>query len=143
MNESLKIKNTSLIITQHAGEIEKYIREYNPPPIVTPEKYLENFLIENWKQTELSRLYEVLQEEGDIVGQQFQPVKGQYIDILAISKTKKEWLVIELKKGKAKGPDIDQIERYIVSVKEKIAQKDQQVKGLIIALSCDKRLQKT
>ena len=67
------------------------------------------------------------------VGQQFQTDTGP-IDILAISKDKKELLVVELKKGKASDNVVGQIQRYMGYVKEELASKEQKVKGVIIAL---------
>lgn len=141
MKESLKVKSTSIMITQHGEEIEKYIRDYEapPPPIVSTEKLLEDFLVENWKQTELGKLYDILEEDGEIVGQQY-PTKTGPIDILAISKDKKELLVVELKKGRASDKVVGQIQRYMGFVHEKVAGKDQLVRGIIIASEDDKRI---
>jgi restriction system protein len=131
------------MITQHAEEIEKYINEYEvaPTPIVllTTEKLLENFLVENWKHTELGRMYDVLEEDGEMVGQQYQTDTGP-IDILAVSKDKTELLVVELKKGRASDSVVGQIQRYMGFVQKNVAGKDQLVKGVIIAADDDKRI---
>ena len=69
------------------------------PTAFALEKHLEDFLVFNWAQTELSKNYDLVTDEGVIVAQQFASDTGP-IDILAISKDKKEYLVIELKKGR-------------------------------------------
>ena len=65
----------------------------------TSEKHLEDFLIKNWKNTPLGAKYDIYEEEGDLIGQQY-PSDTDPIDILAISEDKKILLVIELKKGR-------------------------------------------
>ena len=64
------------------------------------EKHLEDFLVRNWAGTELGQSYDIYQEDGEMVGQQYPSDTGP-IDILAIRKDKKELLVVELKKGRA------------------------------------------
>jgi len=103
------------------------------------EKYLEQFLIENWAQTPLGDQYEIYQGEGDSTGQQYMTETGP-LDILAISKDKKTLLVVELKKGRASDVVVGQILRYMGWVKEELANPDQAVKGVIIALEDDKRI---
>jgi restriction system protein len=68
-------------------------------PFFALEKHLEEFLVQNWQQTELGKNYDIYQEDGEIIGQQYPSDTGP-IDILAISKDKKELLVVELKKGR-------------------------------------------
>ena len=46
-----------------------------------------------------------------------------YMDILAISKDKSEFLVIELKKGRASDEVLGQIQRYMGHVKTELATK--------------------
>jgi RecB family endonuclease NucS len=64
------------------------------------EKHLEDFLVQNWTQTIWGKDYDIYQEEGEMVGQQF-PTDTGPIDVLAVSKYKKTPLVVELKKGRA------------------------------------------
>ena len=61
------------------------------------------------------------------------------LDILAISKDKNEFLVIELKKGRASDVVLGQIQRYMGHIKNNLAG-GKDVKGLIIALEDDKNL---
>jgi len=69
------------------------------PSAFALEKHLEDFLIYNWNQTELAKKYDLVTDEGVLVAQQYASDTGP-IDILAISKDKREYLVIELKKGR-------------------------------------------
>ena len=73
------------------------------------------------------------------MAQQYQSDTGP-IDILAISKDKKEFLVIELKKGRASDVVVGQILRYMGFVKNELAVNGEQVKGIVIALDDDLRL---
>jgi restriction system protein len=102
---------------------------------------LEDFLVQNWKQTELGKHYEIFEEEGELVGQQYPSDTGP-IDILAISKDKKTILVVELKKGRVSDNVVGQIQRYMGYVKEELAEKDQEVKGVIIGLEDDLRIRR-
>ncbi|WP_111884415.1 endonuclease NucS domain-containing protein [Acinetobacter sp. CFCC 11171] len=103
------------------------------------EKHLEHFLVENWSKTELGETYDIYTEEDQLVGQQYPSDTGP-IDILAISKDKKTLLVVELKRGRASDRVVGQIQRYMGYVKDELAEADQQVKGVIIALEDDLRI---
>ena len=89
------------------------------------EKHLEEFIIANWNQTFLGKEYDIYKDEENY-GQQF-PTDTGPIDILAISKDKKEVLVVELKKGRASDAVVGQIQRYMGYVTEFIAEDNQQV----------------
>ena len=140
-------------ITQYATEIEKLIAGDRPPSIVATdesiedpsvfalEKHLEDFLVQNWHQTELGKNYDIYEEEGELVGQQYPSDTGP-IDILAISKDKKELLVVELKKGRISDVVVGQVQRYMGYVKEELAEENQSVRGVIIALEDDIRLRR-
>ena len=111
------------------------------PSVFALEKYLEEFLISNWKNTELAKNYSILTEDGEIVGQQYGTDTGP-IDILAVSKDNKTLLVIELKKGRASDVVVGQIQRYMGYVSEELAEDGQEVRGLIIALEDDTRIKR-
>ena len=144
---------TSSRITTHEGEIEKLIGNITAPTITSTdatiedpatfvlEKHLEDFLVQNWGQTELGRKYDIFQEDGELVGQQYPSDTGP-IDILAISKDKKELLVVELKKGRASDIVVGQIQRYMGYVLQELAEENQTVKGIIIALEDDNRIKR-
>ena len=68
------------------------------PSTFALEKHLEDFLVQNWPQTILGKQYDIYEEDGEQVGQQYPSDTGP-IDILAVSKDKKTLLVVELKRG--------------------------------------------
>lgn len=110
-------------------------------PSISVEKVLENFLVTNWAYTELGPHYDLYRDDnGDLIGQQFQTATGP-IDILAVKKDKSELLVVELKRGKATDTVVGQIQRYMGYIKKEVAEPGQQVRGLIIALEDDPKLQ--
>jgi restriction system protein len=111
------------------------------PSTFALEKHLEDFLVQNWSQTLLGKDYDVYQEEGELVGRQF-PTDTGAIDVLAISKDKKTLLVVELKKGRASDNVVGQIQRYMGFVKEELAEPNQRVQGVIIALEDDIRIKR-
>ena len=80
--------------------------------------------------------YDIYEEEGEKVGQQYPSDTGP-IDILAISKDKKTLLVVELKKGRVSDTVVGQIQRYMGYVKDELAEKNQKVHGAIIAFEDD------
>ena len=57
-----------------------------------------------------------------------------------MSKDNKEVLVVELKKGRASDSVVGQIQRYMGYVSEFVAEENQAVKGVIIALEEDQRI---
>lgn len=111
------------------------------PSIFALEKHLEDFLVANWSKTDLSREYDLFQEDGEVTGQQY-PTDTGPIDLLAISKDKTKLLVIELKKGRASDAVVGQIQRYMGFVKEELAEEGQAVHGIIIALDDDTRIRR-
>jgi len=140
-------------VTRFAEEIEKFISDDNcviapttdessdDPTVFALEKHLEEFLVQNWNQTEFGKNYDVFEEDGEPVGQQYPSDTGP-IDILAIRKDKKELLVIELKRGRISDVVVGQIQRYMGYVKEELAEEGQTVRGVIIALEDDLRLRR-
>jgi len=140
-------------ISKYEEEIKMLIGGTKPPVIISTdetiedpstfalEKHLEDFLVQNWKQTELGKSYDIYEEDGALVGQQYQSDTGS-IDILAISKDKKALLVVELKKGRASDNVVGQIQRYMGYVKEELAEDNQEVRGVIIALEDDLRIKR-
>lgn len=93
----------------------------------------------NWTQIELSKKYDLVTDEGVIVAQQYASDTGP-IDILAISKDKKEYLVIELKKGRTSDVVVGQTLRYMGFVNNDLAVNGETVRGVVIALEDDLRL---
>lgn len=152
MSESLRNSTGSIgmvsDISRYAEEIEVLISGNRPisiisndetiedPSIFALEKHLEDFLVQNWHHTELGKNYDIYEEEGELVGQQYPSDTGP-IDILAISKDKKEILVVELKKGRVSDVVVGQVQRYMGYVKEELVEENQTVRGVIIAFEDD------
>ncbi|OPY84623.1 MAG: hypothetical protein A4E71_02580 [Smithella sp. PtaU1.Bin162] len=140
-------------VSKHAKEIETLLagmrlasivatdETIEDPSVFALEKHLEDFLVQNWKSTELGKRYDIYQEDGEMVGQQYQSDTGT-IDILAISKDKKELLVVELKKGRVSDVVVGQVQCYMGYVKEQLAEQGQTVKGVIIAFEDDIKIRR-
>jgi restriction system protein len=145
--------NTLADISKHALEIENLISGSRPATITSSdetvedasifalEKHLEDFLVENWEKTELGKKYDIFNEDDELVGQQYETDTGP-IDVLAISKDKKELLVVELKKGRASDAVVGQVQRYMGYIKDEVAEDNQEVKGVIIAFENDLKIKR-
>ena len=105
------------------------------------EKHLEDFLVKNWKNTSLGKQYDIYELDGELVGQQFPSDTGP-LDILAISKDRNTFLVVELKKGRVSDNVVGQIQRYMGYVKEDLAEPHQEVKGIIIGSEDDLKIRR-
>ena len=157
MSDSLKNSTGSIgtvsDITNYAEELELLIGGKKQPTIISTdetiedpsvfalEKHLEDFLVANWKPTALGKDYDIYEEDGQQIGKQY-PTDTGFMDILAISKDKKELLVVELKKGRASDNVVGQIQRYMGFALEELAENGQTVKGVIIALEDDNRIRR-
>ena len=115
----------------------KSLDDLTPKSSFLLEKHLEDYIIKNWTNIELNKDYDIHIENNKLCTQ-YQTGSGP-LDILAIKKDKSEFLVIELKKGRASDQVMGQIQRYMGYIKNNLA-KDKGVKGLIIALEDDKNL---
>ncbi|MBN1153284.1 DUF1016 family protein [candidate division KSB1 bacterium] len=96
------------------------------------EKYLHEFLLENWQNLDISKEWALLEKDDEIVGSEYKTDVGR-IDLLAHHVTKPEWLVIELKRNQAVDTTVGQVLRYMGWVKKNLANSDEKVKGLIVA----------
>ena len=151
MQNSIKSTNTLIDVSKFEAELVSILdsrpadvifskdKDVEDPSSFALEKHLEDFLVHNWEKTELSRIYELVTDEGEVVAQQYQSDTGP-IDILAISRDKKEYLVIELKKGRASDVVVGQVLRYMGYVQSELAINGENVRGLVIALEDDLRL---
>jgi len=140
-------------ITGYGDEIERLMGGGHLPSLISTdeavedpaafamEKHLEDFLVQNWVQTDLGKEYDIYEEEGERVGQQY-PTDTGPIDILAISKDKKRLLVVELKKGRASDVVVGQILRYMGYVQDELAEEGQTVRGVVIALEDDQKIRR-
>lgn len=140
-------------VSRYREEIEKLIGGGPAPTIVSTdptvedpvafalEKHLEDFLVQNWAQTDLGKDYDIFEEDGEKVGQQY-PTDTGTIDVLAIRKDKKELVVLELKKGRASDVVVGQVLRYMGYVLQELAENGQTVKGVIIAQEDDQKIRR-
>jgi restriction system protein len=136
-----------------ADEVERLLGDSSPPSLVATdpeiedpsafamEKHLEDFLVQNWSQTELGKSFDIFEEDGELVGQQY-PTDTGPVDLLAVSKDQKKLLVVELKKGKASDVVVGQTLRYMGYVQKELAEEGQTVQGVIIALEDDQRIRR-
>lgn len=140
-------------ITQYEAEIEKLIGGAVAPTLISTdetvedpaafalERHLEDFLVQNWAQTYLGKEYDIYEEDGEKVGQQY-PTDTGPMDILAIKKDKSELLVVELKKGRASDAVVGQVLRYMGYAAQELAELNQKVRGVIIAQEDDQRIRR-
>jgi len=158
MSEALRNSTGSIgtvsDISKYASEIETFLEHTKPAAIIVAdetvedasvfalESHLEDFLVQNWKQTDLGKDYDIYEDENGN-GKQYPTDDKGRIDILAISKDKKTLLVVELKRGRASDVVVGQIQRYMGYVKQELAEADQQVRGVIIALDDDLRIRRS
>jgi len=140
-------------ISKYRDELEKLIGGNTPPTLISTdatiedpasfalEEHLEEFLVKNWAQTELGKQFDIYEEDGERVGQQYLTDTGP-LDILAVSKDKKALLVVELKKGRASDTVVGQTLRYMSYVQDELAEDHQTVRGIVIALEDDQRIRR-
>lgn len=153
LRKSLTTPGTVSSLSPYAEEIEYFIEGITAPRLTVNdsavedpsafamEKHLEDFLVENWQKTPFGKDYDIFEEDGELVGQQFITDTGA-MDILAVSKDQKTLLVIELKKGRASDSVVGQILRYMGYVRDELTEPEQKVRGAIIAMEDDIRLQR-
>lgn len=144
---------TVVNISGYQDELEAFIGGKAAPKLISTdetvedaaafalEKHLEDFLVQNWAQTDLGKDYDIYEEDGEKVGQQY-PTDTGPMDILAIKKDKTELLIVELKKGRASDAVVGQTLRYMGFAAQELAETNQKVRGVIIALEDDQRIRR-
>jgi len=141
--KALKLPLTCIDLSSYAEELKGFIdgrpritisgsEDVESASRFALEEILEEFLVANWEHTEFGKNYNILTEDGKQVGQQFPSDTGP-IDILALSKDQKEYLVIELKRGKANDRVVGQLLRYMGFVKRDLCLDGKTVRGAIVA----------
>lgn len=140
-------------LNEYSSQIEKLAGGIGAPSLISldldvedatsfaMESHLEEFLVENWANTDFGDSYDIYDDENNTdkkkpLGKQYETEAGR-IDILAVSKDRKELLVIELKKGRASDKVVGQIQRYMGFALTELAEPNQRVKGVIIAREDD------
>ena len=104
------------------------------------ERYLQEFLRDNWAQTEIGHEWTLYEEEGDPDAGFEYPVSVGYIDLLAHHKTEDRWLVVELKRGQTGDQTVGQVLRYMGAIRRELAEDGDTVEGLIIAHGSNDKL---
>ena len=101
------------------------------------ESQLEDFIIQNWEESELGKKYDLIYEDGDLKSQQYLTDIGK-IDILAKDKNDDSYIVIELKRNQTSDDTVGQVTRYMGWVEDKLGGGN--IKGIIIAGKYDEKL---
>jgi hypothetical protein len=114
------------------------VEETTDPSLFYMESQLEDFLIENWDKTELGKKYDLIEEKGELISQQYRTEIG-IIDILAEDRASKQLVVIELKKNQTSDDTVGQLTRYMGWLEEHKTE-GKLTKGIIIAAQYDNRL---
>jgi len=103
------------------------------------EKYLEEFIFENWDRIKVFEKLKPFEDENGNTGRQYFTGEVGYIDILALDKDN-NFVVVELKKGRKNDEVVGQVMRYIGWVRSNLAEENQHVRGLIIVGKKDSSL---
>lgn len=104
------------------------------------ERHLHEFLRDNWERTPLGKDWSIYAEQGEPeAGYEYSTEIGR-IDLLAKHRKKPWWLVIELKRSQSSDDTVGQTLRYMAWVRRHLAEKGEDVEGLIIAHEADERL---
>ena len=111
-----------------------------PPAQFVLEKYLENFIVDNFDRI-FERQLEILKENDRIVGKQYAANEVGFIDILCRDVGTNDLVVIELKKGRESDKVVGQLLRYMGWVAENLCEDGQSVRGIVICKDSDAKLQ--
>jgi len=102
------------------------------------EKYLEHFIEKNFDRIGFDSNLKLYQDEENN-GRQYPTSVGR-IDLLAVDEDTDDYVIIELKKGKAADRVVGQILRYMGWVRENLVEDNEGVRGLIILKKMNDRL---
>lgn len=101
------------------------------------ESQLEDVVMSNWENIPEFKDLEILQEDGEYIGQQYDTKEVGRIDLLCKNKKTRDFVVIELKRGRESDKVVGQTLRYIGWVKKNLAKEGQKVYGIIITFEGD------
>lgn len=132
-------KDYKIIMGQAPDLIEKTVGQEEEMEFAL-EKYLEDFIVDNWGKIDLGEKLDIFEDENGNLGKQYYAEDIGYIDILARDK-KGNFVVIELKKGRKNDEVIGQVLRYIGWVRANLAKDKVDVRGLIIVGERDAKLE--
>ena len=103
------------------------------------EIHLEQWLVDHWAQVNFGAPLKLYEEDGEVVGQQYNTGSVGVIDLLCEDTSSGALVVIELKRGQQSDKAIGQLARYMGWVKENLAD-GREVQGVILTPSYDERL---
>lgn len=126
-------------LVKDAINVEELEGEVENPAQFFLEKYLQQFVIDNFDSIFGGDIVLLQDEQGNIIGREYRTDVGR-IDILAKEPATNSFVVIELKKGRESDKVVGQILRYMGWVREELCQDGQNVKGMIICQEFDDRL---
>ncbi|RJR43363.1 MAG: DUF1016 family protein [Deltaproteobacteria bacterium] len=104
------------------------------------ERYLHEFLRDNWSNLQIGQEWTIYKEGGDEEAGYEYPTDVGRIDLLAKHQSQPRWLVIELKRNQTSDQTVGQLLRYIGWVKRHKAGDNEQVQGMIICREADAAL---
>ncbi|MGC9947172.1 MAG: endonuclease NucS domain-containing protein [Bryobacteraceae bacterium] len=104
------------------------------------EAHLQEFLVENRAQTDLGIEWDLIEEEGEIVGSYYETHEVGQIDLLARHKKGNQWLVVELKRGQTSDATVGQLLRYRSWLRENIARPGDIVEEIVICSNAELKL---
>ena len=130
-----------LLRSKSDGEGDEEETTGTPPDLLRfgLERYLHDFLRDNWDRIADFQGWSLYEEDGEQVGYEYITPIGR-IDLLAKHKTKPDWLVVELKRYQSSDDTLGQTLRYMGWVSDKLAQPGDEVHGLIVSSISDERL---
>jgi len=126
--------------TEEVADIEGVVSQPVSDGVFGLEKYLQEFLVDNWQSVELLQDWELLEEDGEVVGSYYNTREVGEIDLLAKSREGNGWLVVELKRDQSSDTTVGQVLRYMGWVRRNLANGGD-VRGMIVCRDIDRRLQ--
>lgn len=127
------------LIGNDITKVEEAVEDIENRPQFFLEKYLEQFIVDNFDSIFGNKLTLLRDTQGNIIGQQYRTDVG-IIDILGFEQDTNSFVVIELKKGRESDKVVGQALRYIGWVGEELCKNGQKVRGIIICREPDDRL---
>lgn len=104
------------------------------------ERHLHDFLRDNWDKASLGKEWALFAEQGDPEAGYEYPTDIGRIDLLAKHRRRALWCVIELKRAQSSDDTVGQTLRYMAWVRKHLAERGDDVEGLIIAHEVDDKL---
>jgi len=111
-----------------------------PAQLFGLERYLQEFIRDNWEMIKEFKDWFLYEEDGNQVGFEYNTNEIGRIDLLAHHKSEPRWLVIELKRGQTSDQTVGQVLRYMGWVYKNLADPKELVEGMVICKSSDASL---